>query len=191
MYFSVPKIRARFFKGRPSVKVYCGTLAFYTQHWTFVNRLKIQIVLRLMCNTFLIMCNTCLIFCNTFLIMYNTSGYSGLEVACWPLVPKFAGSNPAKKSSARLPSEGKQSRLSHVAYWRHVKEPESVCVEVAAFGRNYGPFLVQVVPPFTTGVSGGDTWRCKQERLKTRVCTISLRLQCIRGHQPPGPYHIT
>ena len=39
----------------------------------------------------------------------------GLGVACWPLVPKFAGSNPAeavgslrtKKSSARLPSEGK------------------------------------------------------------------------------------
>ena len=41
--------------------------------------------------------------------------FCGLEVACWPLVPKFAGSNPAKavgffrakKSSARLPSEGK------------------------------------------------------------------------------------
>jgi hypothetical protein len=41
--------------------------------------------------------------------------FGGLEVACWPLVPKFAGSNPAqaveilraKKSSARLPSEGK------------------------------------------------------------------------------------
>ena len=39
----------------------------------------------------------------------------GLEVACWPLVHKFAGSNPAEavgffranKSSARLPSEGK------------------------------------------------------------------------------------
>ena len=38
-----------------------------------------------------------------------------LEVACWPLVPKFAGSNPAeaveffraKKSLALLPSEGK------------------------------------------------------------------------------------
>jgi hypothetical protein len=37
------------------------------------------------------------------------------RVTCWPLVPKFAGSNPteavgflrAKKSSARLPSEGK------------------------------------------------------------------------------------
>ena len=41
--------------------------------------------------------------------------FRGLGVACWPLVPKFAGSNPAeavgflraKKSSARLPSEGK------------------------------------------------------------------------------------
>ena len=44
------------------------------------------------------------------------SGFGGAEVACWPLVPKFAASNPAeaigflkgdKKSSARLPSEGK------------------------------------------------------------------------------------
>ena len=44
-----------------------------------------------------------------------SSGLGGLAVACWPLVPKFAGSNPAeavgflgrKKSSAGLPSEGK------------------------------------------------------------------------------------
>jgi len=51
-----------------------------------------------------------------FLVGYLPSiGFGGLEVACWPLVPKFAGSNPAeavgflraKKSSARLPSEGK------------------------------------------------------------------------------------
>ena len=43
------------------------------------------------------------------------SGFSGLEVACWPLVPKFAGLNPAEavgffratESSARLPSERK------------------------------------------------------------------------------------
>jgi hypothetical protein len=32
------------------------------------------------------------------------SGFGGLGVACWPLVPKFTGSNPAE---ARLPSEGK------------------------------------------------------------------------------------
>jgi hypothetical protein len=42
-------------------------------------------------------------------------GFGDLEVACWPLVPKFVRSNPAeavgffraKKSSAHLPSEGK------------------------------------------------------------------------------------
>jgi hypothetical protein len=47
-------------------------------------------------------------------IRTTVNGFGGLEVACWPLVPKFAGSNPAeavgffraKKSSARLPSEG-------------------------------------------------------------------------------------
>ena len=47
--------------------------------------------------------------------IFSLIGFGGLEVACWPLVPKFAGSNPteavgflrAKKSSARLPSEGK------------------------------------------------------------------------------------
>ena len=52
---------------------------------------------------------------DTQLVTADPSGFGGLEVACWPLVPKFAGSNPAEavgfftggKSSARLPSEGK------------------------------------------------------------------------------------
>jgi hypothetical protein len=46
---------------------------------------------------------------------YKNSGFGHLGVACWPLVPKFAVSNPAeaveifreKKSSACLSSEGK------------------------------------------------------------------------------------
>jgi hypothetical protein len=45
----------------------------------------------------------------------HLSGFGGLELACWPLVSNFTGSNPAeavgffraKKSSARLPSEGR------------------------------------------------------------------------------------
>ena len=53
--------------------------------------------------------------CNILIAVFYASGFGGLGVACWPLVPKFAGSNPAeavgflraKKSSARLPSEGK------------------------------------------------------------------------------------
>ena len=28
--------------------------------------------------------------------MTLSSGFGGLEVACWPLVPKFPGSNPAE-----------------------------------------------------------------------------------------------
>ena len=45
------------------------------------------------------------------------SGFGGLEVACWPLVPTFAGSNPAeavgffraKKFSASLPGKGNRA----------------------------------------------------------------------------------
>jgi hypothetical protein len=52
---------------------------------------------------------------HSYVSMSLARGFSGLEVACWPLVPKFAGSHLAeavgflgqKKSSARLPSEGK------------------------------------------------------------------------------------
>jgi len=49
----------------------------------------------------------------------------------WSSGSVLAGSNPAeavgilraKKYSARLPSEGKQSRRSHVVDLRHVKDP--------------------------------------------------------------------
>jgi hypothetical protein len=30
------------------------------------------------------------------IVLWILSGFGGLEVACWPLVPKFAGSNPAE-----------------------------------------------------------------------------------------------
>ena len=50
-----------------------------------------------------------------FVCKTTVRAFGGLKVARWPLVPKFAGSNPteavgffrAKKSSARLPSERK------------------------------------------------------------------------------------
>ena len=29
-------------------------------------------------------------------VYLHVSGFGGLEVACWPLVPKFAGSHPAE-----------------------------------------------------------------------------------------------
>jgi len=56
----------------------------------------------------------------------------------------------AKKSSARLPSEGKQSRRSHVVNLRHLKEPKSD-VEVATFGKILGNFS-PIVPHSAAGV---------------------------------------
>ena len=59
-------------------------------------------------------------------------GFSGLEVARWPLVPKFAGSNPTEAGGffqgekiLSTPSLGREvkSRLSHVIDLRHVKDP--------------------------------------------------------------------
>ena len=36
------------------------------------------------------------VFKNHFTILSRLSGFGGLGVACWPLVSKFAGSNPAE-----------------------------------------------------------------------------------------------
>jgi hypothetical protein len=61
------------------------------------------------------------------------SGFGGLDVACQPLVLKFAGSNPAeaegffraKKKILITPSLGGEVKavLSHVADLRYIKEP--------------------------------------------------------------------
>ena len=47
-----------------------------------------------------------------------SEGFGGLEVACWPLVPKFAGSNPAEavgffraKKILSTPSFGREVKL--------------------------------------------------------------------------------
>ena len=68
------------------------------------------------------------------------SGFGGLEVACWPLVPKFAGSNPAEA----------------VGFFRAKKILSTSSLGFFS-GKIHRPFLAQVVPPFTTRVSSGDT----------------------------------
>ena len=45
------------------------------------------------------------------------SGFGGLEVACWPLVPKFAGSNPPEAGVNKNPQHvGGYGCLSVVCY---------------------------------------------------------------------------
>ena len=83
-----------------------GTLSSYSISYGLLN-----LFLALVCSIFLSSSPPCF----AALVISYSSGFGGPEVACWHLVPKFAGSHPAeavgffraKKSSARLPSEGK------------------------------------------------------------------------------------
>ena len=72
-------------------------------------------------------------------------GFGGLEVSVLAFCTQVRGFKPgrsrrifrAKKSLARLPSDGKQSPRSHVVNLGHVKGPKSD-VEVATFGKILG-----------------------------------------------------
>ena len=55
-------------------------------------------------------------------------GFGGLGVACWPLAPKFAGSNPAEAVGflgRKNPQHAflRRGSRSHVVDLRHVKDP--------------------------------------------------------------------
>ena len=60
---------------------------------TYVTRVKVIICVKM---------DLCCVRLNNFSLLINKhcvvaySGFGGLGVACWPLVPKFAGSNPAE-----------------------------------------------------------------------------------------------
>jgi hypothetical protein len=61
----------------------------------------------------------------------SSRSFGGLEVACWPLVPKFAGSHPAevvgflgrKNPQHAFLRRGIKSSRSHAVALRHVKDP--------------------------------------------------------------------
>jgi hypothetical protein len=107
--------------------------------------------------------------------------FGGLEVACWPLVPKFAGSNPAeavgffgrKKKILNTPSFGEEVKPSvPCRALRHVKEPKSD-VEFALSAKFRG-YISPIVPPSAAGFAsvasdvGCLLWR-KLERSKSLV----------------------
>ena len=65
-------------------------------------------------------------------VISQFSGFGGLEVACWPLVPKLAGSHPAeaivflgrkKNPQHAFFRKGSKAVGSHVIALRHVKDP--------------------------------------------------------------------
>jgi hypothetical protein len=106
----------------------------------------------------------------------KNSGFGGLEVACWPLVLKFAGSNPAeavrffgrKNPQHAFLLRGSKPSVPCRAL-RHVKEPKSDA-EVVTSGKILGRFS-PIVPPSAAGFAsvasdaGALLWR-KLERSK-------------------------
>jgi hypothetical protein len=87
----------------------------------------------------------------------------------------------AKKSSARLPSEGKVKPSVRRRALRHVKDPQSD-VEVVTFGKILGHFS-PIIPPSAAGFAsvasdaGGLLWR-KLERSKSLVLLQVGGLTC-------------
>jgi len=93
--------------------------------------------------------------------MSNISGssFGGLEVACWPLVPKFAGSHPADAVGFL----GRKKILSTPCRsFTACKRSLNVTLKVGIFG-HFSP----TVPPSAAGCSrvvtrvetpGGESW---------------------------------
>ena len=104
-----------------------------------------------------------------FLTMPHSS-FSGLEVACWPLVPKFAGSNPAEavgfltvKKILSTPSFGGEVKPSVPCHrFTACKRFLNATWKLGISGKIHSPFLAHIVPPLATRISGettsGESW---------------------------------
>jgi len=130
----------------------------------------------------------------TFLVTSSVSGFGGLEVACWPLVPKFAGTHPAeavgflgrKKSSARLPSEGEVKPSVPCRTFTACKRSLNVTCK-SAFRQNYRTFLAHSSTFRRWVLSRGEAWRRLVAKVGTsnQDRTISLKAavrSCVNKH---------
>ena len=100
----------------------------------------------------------------------DESGFGGLEVACWPLVPKFAGSNPAEavrffraKKILSTPSFGGEVKPSvPCRRFTACKRYLNATWKSGISGKIHRPFLAHIVPPLATRISGettsGESW---------------------------------
>ena len=90
---------------------------------------------------------------------------------CWPLVPKFAGSNPAeavgffraKKKILSMPSFGGEVKPSvPCRRFTACKIFLNATWKSAISGKIHPPLLVHIVPPLATRISGettsGESW---------------------------------
>ena len=93
------------------------------------------------------------------------SGFGSLEVACWPLVPKFAGPNPAEavgffqgEKILGTPSFGGEVKPSvPCRRFTACKRPMNATWKSGISGKIVRPFLAHIVPPLATRISGETT----------------------------------
>ena len=112
------------------------------------------------------------------------SGFGGLEVACWPLVPRFAGSNPAEAVGflgRKNPQHAFLRRGSKCRSFKACKRSLNVTCK-SAFRQNL-PDISR--PQFHLPLLDAPAWWHAWRRLVVKVetsnsdHTISLRLQCV------------
>jgi hypothetical protein len=91
-------------------------------------------------------------------LSYHPSGFGGLEVACCPLVPKFAGSNPAR---SRRIFQGYKI-LSTPSFGRGSKSRPVPCLRFAACKRTLKVALTRYFQAKFTGhfSPNSSTFRC-------------------------------
>ena len=108
--------------------------------------------------------------CIADVVTITRSGFGGLEVAYWPLVPKFAGSNPAEvvgffraKKILSMPSFGGEVKPSvPCRRFTACKRSMNATWKSGISGKIHRPFLAHIVPPLATRICGettsGESW---------------------------------
>ena len=102
--------------------------------------------------------------------LWCLSGFGGLEVAWWLLVPKFAGSNPAEavgffraKKILSTPSFGGEVKPSvPCRRFTACKRFLNATWKSGISGKIHRPFIAYIVPPLAPRISGettsGESW---------------------------------
>ena len=108
-------------------------------------------------------------------------GFGGLGVVCWPLVPKFVGSNPAE--AVRFLG---RKILSTPSFGGEVK-PLVPCRRFAACKRSLNLRGSRNLGKITRQISR-CTWRQKWERLKAEESNGKLPPKSCPGCSVPEPY---
>ena len=108
---------------------------------------------------------------------YNTSGFGGLEVACWPLIPKFAGSHPAEAVGFLGPSFGGEIKPSvPCRSFTACKRSLNVTWK-SAFRQNYRTFFAHSFTFRYWVLSRGDAWRRLVAKVKTSNTNRTISLE--------------